>query len=87
MKKVLQIMPSTNSILFSYTPKFTPVFASRRDNGNTVIVDSDELYNSLNSRIIEIDSNQDIIKEWGLGRLLNPTGVSVLSNNNWLISC
>jgi hypothetical protein len=87
MKKVMQIMPITNAILFSYTSKFTPIFSNVKEDNNIIIVESDELYNSLNSRIIEIDSNKDIIKEWGLGRLSNPTGVHILDNNNWLISC
>ncbi len=87
MKKVMQIMPSSNSILFSYTPNFTPVFANRLSSGNTIIIENDETYSSLNSRVIEIDINKDIVKEWGLGRLNNPTGVYVLANNNWLISC
>ena len=85
--KVLQIVPSTEAIIFSHTPQHTPVFAARNADGNTIVVESDGSEAGLNSRVYEIDDYQDVIKEWGLGRLRRPTGVSVLANGNWLISC
>lgn len=79
-------MPSSNSILYSYNTSFTPVYALTNSSNNIIIVQNDELYNSLNSRIIEIDSNSDVVREWGVGRLLNPNSIYILPNNNWLIS-
>ncbi len=86
MKKVIQIMPPSNSILFSYSTSFTPVYTLTNSSDNIIIIQNDELYNSLNSRIIEINSNNDVIREWGVGRLSNPNNIYVLPNNNWLIS-
>jgi hypothetical protein len=86
MKKVMQIVPLTQAVLLSYTPKFTPVHAFPLVSGNIIVVENDETNSSLNSRVFEIDTTQDVITEWGLGRLSSPTGVYVLSNNNWLIS-
>jgi hypothetical protein len=85
--KVLQVVPSTKAVIFSHSPQQVPVFAVRLDDGNTIVVESDETEGGLNSRVYEIDTYQDVVKEWGLGRLKRPTGVSILTNGNWLISC
>lgn len=85
--KVLQIVPSTKAVIFSHSPQQTPIFTVRLDNGNTIVVESDQTETGLNSRVYEIDIYQDVVKEWGLGRLKRPTGISVLENGNWLISC
>jgi len=87
MRKVLEIVPETSSIIFSHTPNFTPMFSVRTDAGNTIVVDADEDHNGLNSRIYEIDSSQDVIREWGLGKINMPTGMCVLEGGDWLISC
>ena len=87
MKKVLQVVPSTKAIIFSHSPQQTPVYAVRLDDGNTVVVESDMNEGGLNSRVYEIDVDQDVVKEWGIGRLTRPTGVQVLTNGNWLVSC
>lgn len=86
-KRVLQIVPITNAILYNYTAKFTPVYAERLDSGNTIVVIRDESYNSLNSRVYELDSSNNIVREFGLGRLKNPNHVYVMTNTNWIISC
>jgi hypothetical protein len=87
MKKVLQVVPSTKAIIFSHSPMYTPVFAVRLTTGNTVVVESDMTEGGLNSRVYEIDVDQDVVSEWGIGRLTRPTGVQVLDNGNWLVSC
>jgi len=87
MRRVLEIVPETSSIIFSHTPKFTPMFSARMADGNTIVVDADEDHDGLNSRVYEIDSSQDVVREWGLGRLNLPTGIYILETGDWLISC
>jgi len=86
-KEVSQIVPSTQAVLFKHSAKYTPVYAEKLTSGNIVVVEKDETYNSLNSRVYEIDANQDVVKEFGLGRLKDPSHIAVLSNSHWIISC
>lgn len=85
--RVAEIVPSTRAIVYSYTPRYSPYYAVRTGDGTTIIVEVDEDLGGLNSRVFEVDATGDVLREWGLGRLQDPTGVSVLSNGDWLITC
>ena len=85
MGQVLQIVPVSNAVTFSHTTiDGTPQFAIRLDDGDTVVVLSDS--SGLNSRVYEMTPSGDVIRDWGLGRLSDPTGVALLESGNWVIS-
>lgn len=85
---VFEMLPTSNAILnYKSTNPLTAVDAYKIDTGETIILVSDESILGANSRVYIENNNDDVIFEWGLGKLKLPTGLQVLENGNILISC
>jgi len=82
---ILKIYPVTKSIVYSYQTLYKPYWAIDNE-GNIIAIEVDESGRG-NSRVFQIDIYDDIIREWGIGKLLYPKSVYRTQDDHWIISC
>ncbi len=87
MKIVADVAISTSTIIDYHSTKYIPIDAFQIDTDKKLILVSEIDNSQLNSRAYIIDSTDDVIWEWGSGKLVLPTGCFYLDSGNVLVSC
>jgi hypothetical protein len=88
MNLIGEIVVDTQNMIDSIQTQYGPIDAYKLDNGNTLILVAQRHSMALNSRAYILDSTDDIIWEWGLGRLGWPTGLTQIEGlDSRIISC
>jgi len=83
-----EIIIDTQNMIDSIQTQYGPVDAYKLDNGNILILVAQRHSLALNSRAYILDNTNDIIWEWGLGRLSWPTGLTQIEGlDSRIISC
>lgn len=83
--RVIKVDEDTSTVIFSRSFSYYVSRATELDNGNILVTISDGVGGS-GSRIVEIDSDGDVVFEWGFGLVKDPTNAIKLSNGNYVVT-
>jgi len=84
-KRVIEIDEDTSTVIFSQIFANYVSRATKVSNGNILLTISDGTGGS-GSRIIEIDSDGDVVFEFGFGLIKNPTNAVKTSDGNYVVT-
>jgi len=83
-----EIVIDTQNMVDSIQTEYGPIDAYKLDDGSVLILVAQRYSSALNSRAYVIDNTDNIVWEWGLGRLGWPTGLTQIDGtDSRIISC
>jgi len=83
-----EIVIDTQNMVDSIQAEYGPIDAYKLDDGSVLILVAQRYSSALNSRAYVLDNTDNIVWEWGLGRLGWPTGLTQIDGtDSRIISC
>jgi len=87
MNMIAEVVIENGALVKVISTKYGPIDATELDNGDILTIISQKSNTGVNSRAYRINTTNNIVWEWGIGRLKLPGGIAITADGEYIVAC